>query len=445
MRTLLLRNWFGNVRSLSSPQIICRHFSNETKNFYDLVVIGGGIVGVASAREILLRFPKLKVAVVEKESKLATHQTGHNSGVIHAGLYYKPGSLKAKLCVKGLKLIYDYLDKNNIPYKKCGKLVVATRKDELETLQNLYSRSLENGVPDVRLIDGKEISAIEPHCLGLKAVHSPHTGIVDWALVTNYFAKEFQQLGGEILLNFNVTKFSESSSPGYPVSITSKDGKQISTKYGLACAGLQSDIIARLSGGAKFPAIIPFRGEYLLLKHEFEHLVNGNIYPVPNPNLPFLGVHFTPRLDGSIWLGPNAVLAFKKEGYRWTDFDLNEFTSIVTNPGFIKLALKYPAFGLKEFYKSCNLNYQVQDLKQYIPNLERNWVEKGPSGVRAQALSVEGELIEDFFFETGNQYPGEFILHCRNAPSPGATSSMAIAEMITDKLNNLFHLSNLNN
>lgn len=281
------------------------------------MVVGGGIVGAASAREILLRHPTLKLAILEKEPKLAMHQSGHNSGVIHAGIYYKPGTLKARLCVEGLNLAYKYLDEHQIPYKKCGKLIVATDEKEVKLLEDLHDRGIKNQVRDLRMIDGDQIKEIEPYCQGLKALHSPHTGIVDWGLVTQHYGEDFKRAGGDIYLNFNVTKFTETKEgTDYPVTIHSgKDGQQVRTKNVLTCGGLQSDLLAELTGCPRAPRIVPFRGEYLLLSKEKQHMVRGNIYPVPDPRFPFLGVHFTPRMDGKIWLGPNAVLALKREGY----------------------------------------------------------------------------------------------------------------------------------
>lgn len=282
-----------------------------------MVVIGGGIVGVASARELALRYPKLKIAVVEKEKKLAYHQSGHNSGVIHAGIYYKPGSLKAKLCVEGLNLTYDYLNAKGIPYKKCGKLIVAVEEREIKPLEDLYKRGLANNVRDLEMIDEDEIYKKEPHCEGLQALWSPHTGIVDWALVTENYAKDFRESGGKIFCDFEVNKFKEARDDiEYPVAVCSGDDESIRAKYVLACCGLQSDLVAKLSGCSPNPKIIPFRGEYLILAPARRHLVRGNIYPVPDPRFPFLGVHFTPRMDGSVLLGPNAVLSFQREGYK---------------------------------------------------------------------------------------------------------------------------------
>ncbi|XP_055838171.1 L-2-hydroxyglutarate dehydrogenase, mitochondrial [Episyrphus balteatus] len=426
---------FTRLQSMNSAKI---------DNQYDLVVVGGGIVGVASAREILLRNPHLKIAVLEKERKLAFHQSGHNSGVIHAGIYYKPGSLKAKLCVEGLKLSYKYLDERNIPYKKVGKLIVATDQEEVGRLHDLHERGIKNEVPDLQMIDGSKIPEIEPYCKGVKALWSPQTGIVDWALVTEYYATDFKQAGGKVFLNFKVNKFNETpTNAEYPVTIQGTMAHQrIQTRYVLTCGGLQSDILAGLTGCSKDPKIVPFRGEYLLLTPEKCHMVKGNIYPVPNPKLPFLGVHFTPRMDGSVWLGPNAVLAFKREGYKWGDINPFELADALRYPGFIKMAMKNITFGLCEISKSAFIPLQVKDLQKYIPNINEYDISRGPAGVRAQALDIEGNLVDDFVFDkgTGSGALSQNVLHCRNAPSPGATSSLAIAKMVADKIEKEFNI-----
>ncbi|XP_047002230.1 L-2-hydroxyglutarate dehydrogenase, mitochondrial [Schistocerca americana] len=432
------------------PNLYRRHSvkiaSCPDDKIYDIVIIGGGVVGMATARELKLRYPVFKMAVLEKEDKLAAHQSGNNSGVVHAGIYYKPGSLKAKLCVQGCHLSYKYFDKKNIPYKKCGKIIVATDPVEIPALEELYQRGLKNNVRDIRMISGHEIQEIEPHCHGVKAIHSPHTGIVDWGLVTEHYGKDFEDAGGKIYLNFKVTGFKEQRKPvtkgstTYPVNITSENNA-VSAAYVIVCSGLHSDVLAKMSGCSGDPRIIPFRGEYLLLKKNKCHLVNGNIYPVPDPRYPFLGVHFTPRMDGSVWLGPNAILAFKREGYRWKDFDWKELKEVLAYPGFRKLAFKYLGFGSKEMLKSAFPFLQVKELQKYIPEITFSDVERGPAGVRAQAMDTSGQLVDDFVFDTGaiGEF-GERILHCRNAPSPGATSSLAIAMMIADKAKAVFDL-----
>uniref|UniRef100_A0A8D8XMN9 L-2-hydroxyglutarate dehydrogenase, mitochondrial n=1 Tax=Cacopsylla melanoneura TaxID=428564 RepID=A0A8D8XMN9_9HEMI len=402
---------------------------------YDVVVVGGGIVGVATAREIKLNYPSMKICVVEKEKKLGFHQTGHNSGVVHAGIYYTPGTLKAKLCVEGMNLAYAYFDKQNIPYKKCGKLIVALNDKQLEPLHELYERALQNNVKDVRLVSGDEMKTIEPYCKGLEAIHSPNTGIVDWGMVARVMGDDFEQMGGELKLGQEVESFHEQAES---VVIKTKQGEHIESSYALICAGLQADEMAVKSGCDREPAIVPFRGEYLLLNPDKQHLVRGNIYPVPDPRFPFLGVHFTPRMDGSVWLGPNAVLAFRKEGYRWSDFSFSELFRTLKYPGFWKLALKYTLYGSKEMIMSWFPRLRVNELKQYIDQIEASDIKRGPSGVRAQALSTSGELVDDFVFQRVGR-----ILHCRNAPSPGATSSLAIAKHILDKLRIEFGLDEL--
>ncbi|XP_055386460.1 L-2-hydroxyglutarate dehydrogenase, mitochondrial [Condylostylus longicornis] len=417
-----------------------QHGSN-TNSEYDLVVVGGGIVGVASAREILLRNPKLKIAILEKESRLALHQTGHNSGVIHAGIYYKPGSLKAKLCVEGLHLTYKFCDEHNVPYKKLGKLIVATEPSEIPRLMDLYERAQKNNCPDIKIIEGDKIQEIEPFCKGIKALWSPHTGIVDWQLVTNFYAQHFKKCGGEIFVNFKANKFYETpTNADYPVTVESYRGQKIKARYVLTCGGLQSDLLAELTGCPKSPRIVPFRGEYLLLAPEKCHMVKGNIYPVPDPRYPFLGVHFTPRMDGSVWLGPNAVLAFQREGYRYSDINLIELFDAIRYPGFLKMAVKNVRFGVGEFLKSVFINLQVKDLQRYIPEVTELDIQRGPAGVRAQALDTDGNLVDDFIFDrgSGESAVAKRVLHCRNAPSPGATSSLAIAKMIANKIDEEF-------
>ncbi|XP_037823686.1 L-2-hydroxyglutarate dehydrogenase, mitochondrial [Lucilia sericata] len=416
---------------------------NQNNSDYDLVVVGGGIVGVASAREILLRHPSLKIAILEKESKLAIHQSGHNSGVIHAGIYYKPGTLKARLCVEGLNLAYKYLDEKKIPYKKCGKLIVATNDVEVTRLMDLHERGIKNQVPDLQLIDGNKIKEIEPYCQGVKALWSPHTGIVDWGLVTQYYGQDFKQAGGDIFLDYKVTKFTESGDAEYPVTIHGDKSHQVvRTRNVLTCGGLQSDLLAEKTGCPRSPRILPFRGEYLLLSKEKSHMVKGNIYPVPDPRFPFLGVHFTPRMDGSVWLGPNAVLAFKREGYTWGDINLLELFDALRYPGFLKMAAKYIGFGLSEMSKSAFIPLQVKDLQKFIPNITEYDVSRGPAGVRAQAMDMDGNLVDDFVFDrgTGTDALAKRVLHCRNAPSPGATSSLAIAKMVADKIEQEFNI-----
>lgn len=413
-------------------------------NAFDLTILGGGIVGCASARELQLRYPDMKICVLEKENILAPHQSGHNSGVIHAGIYYMPGSFKAKLCREGLKKSYEYFDEHKIPYKKCGKLVVATSEEQLGRLDNLVDRATKNGVT-FDVVDADGIRQIEPNCRGLRAINSPDTGIVDWGLVCRHYGKFFEGLGGKIKTNFEVTSIEACSDASldkdYKMTVLSKDGQQVHTKNLITCAGLYADKIAALSGGEKLPKIVPFRGDYLLLKPEKNDIVKGNIYPVPDPNFPFLGVHFTPRMDGSVWLGPNAFLAFQREGYKITDFNLKEFIDAASFPGLWKLVLRNIKPGFDEVTRYAIMNLQVKELQKFIPApiFTINDVTRGPAGVRAQALDDQGNLVDDFIFDSGTGDLAAHTLHIRNAPSPAATSSLAIARVVAEKAEEHFN------
>ncbi|XP_011307583.1 L-2-hydroxyglutarate dehydrogenase, mitochondrial isoform X1 [Fopius arisanus] len=412
--------------------------SADSSETFDLVVVGGGIVGCATAREMLERHPQLKIAIVEKENKLAMHQTGHNSGVVHAGIYYTPGSMKAKMCVEGLKLSYDYFGKHNIPYKKVGKLIVAQTPEQVSRIKDLYERGLKNEVPGLEMIEKNEISKFEDKCKGEKAIWSPSTGIVDWGEVCRFFASEFEKMGGKVILNNEVTGFRENNeSKGgqglSPISVLSKKGA-LQTKYVLTCAGLHSDRLAVMTGCDLSPRIVPFRGEYLQLNDNKKHLCSTNIYPVPDPRFPFLGVHFTPRMNGDIWLGPNAVLALAREGYRWTDVNVKDCIEMAKFPGLWKLCFRFILPGLKEAGKSIFYPLAVKDLQKFIPEMTYKDVKRGPAGVRAQAMDNDGKLVDDFVFDSGVGSLGGRVIHCRNAPSPAATSSMAIAKYISNKL-----------
>ncbi|XP_072424769.1 L-2-hydroxyglutarate dehydrogenase, mitochondrial isoform X1 [Chiloscyllium punctatum] len=414
----------------------------------DVAIVGGGIVGLASARELIRRHPKLSYILLEKEKELAFHQSGHNSGVIHSGIYYTPGSLKAKLCVRGAELSYAYCEEKGIPYKRCGKLIVAVEREEISRLKALYKRGLQNNVRDLKLIDAKEIQEREPYCKGLLALDSPNTGIVDWREVALSYGKDFCEMGGTVKREFEVTDFQltkespESSTDGlkYPITIKSSKEPAIHCSYVVTCGGLYSDRLSQKSGCRDEPRIVPFRGDYLVLKPEKHYLVKGNIYPVPDPKFPFLGVHFTPRMDGSVWLGPNAVLAFKREGYNVFDFDPFDFSDAITYSGVQKLILKNITFGLNEMYRGVVIGAQVKQLQRYIPALTVDDVTRGPSGVRAQALDKDGNLVDDFVFDGGSGAIGSRVLHVRNAPSPAATSSLAIGEVIADEAEKKFRL-----
>jgi L-2-hydroxyglutarate oxidase LhgO len=398
---------------------------------YDIAVVGGGIVGLATARELLRRHPRLKLANVEKETGYNRHQTGRNSGVIHSGIYYKPGSLKAKLCVEGRTLAWDYCDAKGIEYKPVGKLIVATEESELGRLDDLYARGRQNGIDDLQLLDAAQIEAREPACRGLRAIFSPVTGIVDWSLVAEHYAMDAREAGADMYLGHRVIGFTRTNG----VTRLQTDKGTIEAKAVITCGGLYSDKLAQLTGGTSDPKIVPFRGDYLILKPERSHLVRGNIYPVPDPAFPFLGVHFTPRMDGSIWLGPNAVLAFAREGYRFWDVNLPELWDAVTYPGFIKLATKYWQTGAGEMYRDLVRGAYVRALQRYVPSLTVDDCLPGPAGVRAQAMSADGSLVDDFVFDGADG-----IVHVRNAPSPAATSSLAIGKYVADDAERRFDL-----
>ncbi len=392
---------------------------------FDVVVVGAGIVGLATARELLQRRPHLRLAVVDKESSVGAHQTGHNSGVIHSGLYYRPGSLKARACVAGAAKLIAYCEERGIPYRLVGKLVVATSPDEVPRLMELYQRGQANGVPGLQILSAEEIREREPHVSGIKAIWSPRTGIVDFATVARAFAHDVQLAGGTLLLGHEVTRFRRSNSR---IAIETTGG-DYEARFVVVCAGLYSDRLARASGGKPDPAIVPFRGDYYVLRPERRCLVQTNVYPVPDPRFPFLGVHFTPRLDGSVWLGPNAVLAFAREGYRKTDIVWSDLWETLRYPGFRRLAARYWRVGLQELWRDISKRAFLRDLRRFVPELDEEDLLPGPSGVRAQALSADGTLVDDFVLE---RQPG--ILHVRNAHSPAATSCLEIARLIVDDI-----------
>ncbi len=399
---------------------------------YDIAVVGGGIVGLATTRELKRRFPGLSVAGVEKEDAFNKHQTGRNSGVIHSGIYYKPGSFKAKLCVEGRKLAWEFCDKSGIEYKQVGKLIVATGESELGRLQDLWERGQQNGVEGLEMLDAAGIAEREPHCRGIKAIFSPVTGIVDWGLVSRTYADEARELGADFYLGYEVKTIARRNG----ITVLSTPGGEIQAKYVITCGGLYSDKLAQMTGGDRDPKIVPFRGDYLILKPEKSYLVKGNIYPVPDPEFPFLGVHFTPRMNGEIWLGPNAVLAFAREGYSFFDINPPELWDALTYPGFFKIASKFWKIGAGEMYRDLVRSAYARALQRYIPELQPEDCLTGPAGVRAQAMAPDGSLVDDFVFEGA-----EGIVHVRNAPSPAATSSLAIGKYIVADAAERFDLS----
>lgn len=398
---------------------------------YDIAIVGGGIVGLATGRELLNRHPHLKLIVLEKDGALATQQTGHNSGVIHSGIYYKPGSLKAKLCVEGRRSLWEYCDAKHIEYRNVGKLIVATEERELPLLDDLYKRGLQNGIENLEVIDAAGIEQREPHCRGIRAIWSPVTGIIDYGIVARSYGDDVRGAGGEIQIGHEVTSIERRS----PTSVVHSTGGDVEAKYVITCGGLQSDRLAKMTGGGTDPKIVPFRGDYLILKPDKRYLVKGNIYPVPDPQFPFLGVHFTPRMNGDIWLGPNAVLAFAREGYSFTTIKIGDLFETLTYSGFIKMAGKYLSTGMGEMYRDVVRSAYVKALQRYIPELKVEDTLAGPSGVRAQAMMSDGSLVDDFVFEGD-----EGVVHVRNAPSPAATSSLAIGRYIADDADKRFGL-----
>ena len=391
-------------------------------NKFDVVIIGGGIVGVATAFNLLQK-KKLKLCLLEKEAVLAKHQTGNNSGVIHSGLYYKPGSVKAKNCIEGRELLYKFCEENNIKFERCGKIVVATSKDEIPILDDLLVRGSANGLVNIKKISSEEILEYEPHVKGVMGLKINETGIVDFKEVTNCLGKKILENDCSIFFNSKLLKVINYDTE---IILETTSG-EYRTKILVNCAGLYSDKIANMSGVNAGVKIIPFRGEYYCLKKEKEYLVNHLIYPVPDPRFPFLGVHFTRMINGGVEAGPNAVLAFKREGYSKSDFSLDEFGEMVTFPGFWKMVKKYYKMGYYEFKRSLLKNEFVSALQKLIPEITSDDIEKGGAGVRAQALDMNGKLLDDFFIkETEN------MVHVLNAPSPAATAALSIGNKISD-------------
>lgn len=388
---------------------------------YDIAIIGGGIVGLATAMNLQQKYPQQKIILIEKENNCATHQTGHNSGVIHSGVYYQPGSYKAKLTTQGNQALVKFCQTHNINHDVCGKLIVACNEKELSPLENLYQRGLKNGIA-VTKISGEEAREIEPYVNCIQAIKVPTAGIVDYKQVAEKYGEIFTNNGGEIRLNTKVINLKYQDSEH--IIITNQG--EINAKYIVNCAGLYSDKIAKLGGIDPKMKIIPFRGEYYELKPEKSYLVKHLIYPVPNPDFPFLGVHFTRLIDGNIHAGPNAVLSLKREGYKKTDFALREFLETVTYPGLWKLVIKYYAEGIEEIIRSFSKSAFVRSLQTLIPEVQEDDIIPSPAGVRAQALNEDGTLVQDFAL-----LPTENALHVCNAPSPAATASLKIGEVIS--------------
>jgi L-2-hydroxyglutarate oxidase len=387
----------------------------------DFIIVGGGIVGLSTAYHLKKNNPELKVIVLEKEPKIALHQTGHNSGVIHSGIYYKPGSLKAINCKKGYDQLIHFCNENGIKYDLCGKIIVATEKEELPIMSNIFDRGVANGLTGIKKINAQEIKEIEPHCSGIEGVWVPQTGIIDYKEVSQKYAELFIELGGEILFK---QKVQEIKSLGNSSEIQTQNNR-FETKWIINCAGLYSDKVAKMTNKGIDVQILPFRGEYFDIKKEKEYLVKNLIYPVPNPSFPFLGVHFTRMVHGGVEAGPNAVLAFAREGYTNKMINWKELLETLGHSGFQKVALKYWKDGMYEMYRSYSKTAFTKALQRLIPEIQKEDLEVGNAGVRAQACDSKGNLSDDFLIFEGNN-----IINVCNAPSPAATSSLAIGESI---------------
>jgi L-2-hydroxyglutarate oxidase LhgO len=399
---------------------------------FDLTIIGGGIVGLATALAVGQKHPHLRVVILEKEDRLASHQTGHNSGVIHSGIYYKPGSLKAQTCVAGARALIEFCEAHGIPYERCGKVVVATAADELPRLEELQRRGTANGVEGLEMIGPERLRELEPHAAGIKALYVPATGIIDFPRVAHAYAQLVQENGGALRTRHQVQKILHRE--GGLVLETSQGAVQ--SKFLINCGGLFCDRIARMAGARIDVQIVPFRGEYYTIAPQRRSLVKNLIYPVPDPALPFLGVHFTRTIDGMVEAGPNAVLALAREGYRKTDFSPHDLQETLTFPGFWRMTRKYWKTGIGEMYRSYSKNAFLKALQRLLPDLREPDLQPGGSGVRAQAIASNGALVDDFvILHSGN------ALHILNAPSPGATSSLAIGQYIAEKARQAFVLT----
>jgi len=384
---------------------------------FQLVVVGAGLLGLSTAYQILIERPDLNVRVLDKEARVATHQSGHSSGVIHAGVYYEPGSLKARLCVEGRRDLLAFADAHSIAYRRCGKLIVAVRRDELGRLGALGERAVANGVPGVTELGPDDIADAEPHAVGVRALLVPGTAVIDFAEVARSYADEVVGRGGTVVLGTRVLRM---TSKGRQQVLHTSTGDEVADGV-ITCAGLHADRLSgqRPAGGG--PQIMPFRGDYYTLRPAARHLVRGLIYPVPNPALPFLGVHFTRRIDGEVWAGPNAVLALAREGYGRSTLNLAELAATLRFPGFWRLARRFWRTGVGEVWRDVVKGAFVRELQRFIPSLDASELDFGPSGVRAQAVGRDGRMLDDFCITASPT-----LIQVRNAPSPGATASLAI-------------------
>ena len=397
----------------------------------DVAVVGAGILGLSAARALIARVPGLNVVVLEKEPEIALHQTGRASGVVHTGVYYTPGSLKASLCVEGAARLAGFCEERGIPFQRCGKVIVATTADEIPRLEELHRRAVANGVEGAHLIGPERLRELEPHAAGVRALHVPSTGVVDFGRVARAYAGDVEAAGGSVLVGREVTGV-VTRGPAVQVATSAGD---VEARYVVACAGIYADRVARACGGSPEPRIVPFRGDYYVLRPERRSLVNGLIYPVPDPTFPFLGIHTTLRPDGSVWLGPNAVLAFARDGYGRFHVSPRDLAGTLAAPGFRRLSRRHWRIGTVELARDYSRRLFVASARKLLPELRPEDVVRGPAGIRAQALNADGTLVDDFVFEGQDR-----VLHVRNAPSPGATSSLPIGEAIADMAVKAFSL-----
>ncbi len=414
--------------------------SRPSSRHYDLAIVGAGIVGLATAREFLIRQPGWRVVVLEKELSLASQQSGHNSGVIHSGIYYTPGSLKARACVAGHQAMLAFCREQGIPFELCGKIIVALDESELPRLEDLYRRGVTNGVQGLEMIGPERLQELEPYAAGIRAIHSPNTGVIDFVKVAHAYARIIQHYGGEIVTGCKVTALANKGSQillcTQPQLQSANAETEIEARFVITCGGLQADKLGQMSNKNKEMRIIPFRGDYYVLRPEKRHMVRALIYPVPDPRFPFLGVHFTRRLNGEVLAGPNAVLAFARDGYQRWKINPKDLWEMLSYGGFWKMAATYWKLGLVEMYRDYFKAAYLKEVQRYMPGLRADDLLPGPSGVRAQALTAGGRLVDDFLIQHA-----ENVVHVQNAPSPAATSSLALAQMIVDEAQRSFGLA----
>jgi L-2-hydroxyglutarate oxidase len=401
---------------------------------YDFTIVGAGIVGLSTAYKLSLKYPEARILVLEKEDRVAAHQTGKNSGVIHSGIYYKPGSYKAKNCIDGRHQLVDFCKKHDVAIEICGKVIVATEEKEMPKLNEIYERGLQNEIEGIEIINAKRLKELEPHVKGVAAIHVPCTGIVDYAGMCGVLMNLLEAGNGEVKFNSAVSNI---SNKGDEV-VVEAGGEKISTRFLVGCAGLYSDHVAKFAGVNSPVKIVPFKGEYYELKPEAEYLVKDLIYPLPNPEFPFLGVHFTRMALGGIECGPNAVFAFKREGYKKLSFDFKETTETFNFPGFWKMAKEHWRMGMNEYKRSFSKKAFVKGLQELIPEVREEHLQVSPAGIRAMALQPNGEILDDFYFEVVDRQ-----IHVLNAPSPAATAGLAIGDEIVKRVEANFKIEAL--